>query len=126
MGRELRLITVDVLSAYVRSGSSATWRGISQATLELPRLDEGGYERIDLLPAAPIPSFVEVRSWIGDRASGRLTEGIVRRTDGNGAPLTWVRAGKLKPVLKKYFKDRPATAYIRALPDDTMVILDWH
>jgi len=126
MGRDLRLITVDVLNAYRMSGSSATLHGISEATLELPRTSEEAYERIDMLPAEPIPSYVDVYSWIGKRvpsgpAKGSLMEGTLSRRG-----LTWLRAKTLKPVLKKYFSERPATQYIRALPDDTMVILDWH
>lgn len=62
------LITVDILNQYMRSGSDATWHEISEETLELPRLDESCYERIDLLDAAPIPSFVDVWSHIGGRA----------------------------------------------------------
>lgn len=54
------------------------------------------------------------------RCYGRLVD------DAYGEPYCWLTAKELMPVLQKHWPEHPATAYVRAMPSDNLIVLDWH
>ncbi len=56
----------------------------------------------------------------GERCYGRFVE------DAYGEPYGWLTARELLPFLEEHWTDHPATAYVRAMPSDGLIVLDWH
>jgi hypothetical protein len=67
-----------------------------------------------------VTSYVGGRTTGGDLVYGRL------RLDAYGDRYTWIRAGRLVPVLRRFLPRAPDTAYVMAMPEDDLIILDWH
>ena len=56
----------------------------------------------------------------GGRCYGKLVD------DAYGEPYRWLTAKELLPFLEEHWPKHPATAYVRALPSDGLIVLDWH
>ena len=56
----------------------------------------------------------------GERCYGTLAK------DRYGEPYRWLTAEELLPFLKKHWSKHPATGYVRAMPSDGLIVLDWH
>ena len=56
----------------------------------------------------------------GERTYGKLV------TDVYGDLYRWLTARELLPVLREHWPKHPVTAYVAALPDDRLIVLDWH
>lgn len=56
----------------------------------------------------------------GERCYGRFIY------DSYGEPYCWLTAKELLPFLQKHWPHHPATAYVRAMPSDGLIVLDWH
>lgn len=56
----------------------------------------------------------------GERCYGKLVD------DAYGEPYCWLTAKELLPFLEEHWADHPATAYVRAMPSDGLIVLDWH
>jgi hypothetical protein len=121
MGLALRLFPIDCL----HGGSF----GYSHTVLELGGLswDLGAEirENARRLPdghniTAHLATRIEDGKHEGERCYGRLVN------DAYGEPYRWLTAKELLPFLVKHWPKRPATAYVRALPGDGLIVLDWH
>ena len=124
MGVDLRLLPIDCL----HNDNGMIW-GFSHTVLSLPRRSEAwpAFEPIvESLPAShSISSFCCARIPDG-RSEGETMYGVIPDRDSYDCKYTWSTAGQLKPVLRQWFAEHAATAYIEALNDDTRVVLDWH
>jgi hypothetical protein len=56
----------------------------------------------------------------GERYYGKLVD------DSYGKPYCWLTAKELLPFLDEHWPKHPITAYVRALPSDNLIVLDWH
>lgn len=56
----------------------------------------------------------------GESCYGKLVN------DAYGEPYRWLTAKELLPFLEEHWPKHPATAYVRALPSDGLIVLDWH
>ena len=56
----------------------------------------------------------------GERSYGKLV------TDVYGERYRWLTAHELLPVLREHWPKHPVTAYVAALPDEQLIVLDWH
>ena len=126
MGTDLRLLPVDALH---QNSGAVPW-GFSHTVLNLPRRSEA-WKAILGLPAERIPLPHNVSSYVGahvpdGRAKGETMYGTLEAKDAYGDPYAWIRAGTLKPVLREFFRGEPTTAYVEAMRDDALIILDWH
>lgn len=126
MGVDLRLLPVDFIDDR---DSPKPW-GYSHTILPLPRTRDLWVEIATLKPAM-LPAEHNISSFVGaviddGRHQGERMYGRFKDRDTYGCAYTWVRAGDLAPLLAKHGPSWPATAYISALPPDTLIILDWH
>lgn len=120
MGVDLRLLPLDHLDG--------SW-GFSHTILSLPRKRQAwpAFEPI----VEPLPVNHNISSFVGatvpdGQSEGEHMYGRIRERDAYDCKYTWSTAGQLKPVLRQWFAEHAATAYIEALNDDTRVVLDWH
>lgn len=125
MGVDLRLLPVDCLH---QNPGCPLW-GFSHNVLSLPRRREA-WNAIAKLATETIPEMANISSYTGAQVPDGTSEGETmygRLTkDAYGAPYEWIRAGILKPTLREFFAGEPATAYVEAMRDDALIILDWH
>lgn len=56
----------------------------------------------------------------GERRYGKLVD------DSYGEAYRWLSAKELLPFLDEHWPKHPVTAYVRALPSDGLIVLDWH
>ena len=120
MGLALRLLPVD----HFRNGF-----GYSHSILELDGLDWdlGGTIR-DL--ARLLPDGHDITAYLGKR----IPDGACKDercygtlvTDAYGELYRWLTARELLPFLSEHWPKHPVTAYVRALPEDRLIVLDWH
>lgn len=120
MGLALRLLPVD----HFRGGY-----GYSHSILELGGLDwdlgRSIRDRARLLPdghdiQAYLGKLIPDGECKGERCYGKLV------TDVRGELYRWLTARELLPVLREHWPKHPITAYVAALPDDRLIVLDWH
>jgi len=102
-------------------------RALARRSLRRPR--GRGLDRLRAI-ARPLPEGHSITSYLGRRvpdgsSKDELTYGVLA-TDAYGERYTWVDARDLLPVLDRWWPGHPATAYVRALPSDRRVVLDWH
>jgi hypothetical protein len=139
MGIDLRLLPCEAL----HEENGRLW-GFSHTILELGRVC---HEAHDAFVASVKPHLVklpaghDVSSHVGTRVSegyykGEPTYGTLRDKDSYGSPYEFVAAKHLLPWLAEHFQydgDRghgpyqaSIVAYVRVLPPDTKIVLDWH
>jgi len=120
MGLALRLLPVDHFHGDF---------GYSHTILELKGLswDLGSTirERARLLPdghdiASYLGKLIPDGECKGERSYGKLV------TDVYGDLYRWLTARELRPFLTEHWPTHPVTAYVNALPDDRLIVLDWH
>jgi hypothetical protein len=56
----------------------------------------------------------------GEPCYGRFVD------DAYGEPYCWLTAKELLPFLEEHWTEHPITAYVRAMPSDGLIVLDWH
>lgn len=56
----------------------------------------------------------------GECIYGKLGE------DSYGEPYRWLTSKELLPFLEEHWTEHPITAYVRAMPSDGLIVLDWH
>jgi hypothetical protein len=120
MGLALRLLPVDLFDGHF---------GFSHSILELGGLgwDLGGTirDRGRLLPDGhDITAYLAKRipdgACAGERCYGKLV------ADVYGEAYRWITARELLLILDEHWPKNPVTAYVRALPEDRLIVLDWH
>jgi hypothetical protein len=120
MGLALRLLPIDCLHGSF---------GFSHNVLELGGLswDLGAKIRD---AARRLPDVHDVTSYLG----GRIADGSSKGErcygklvdDAYGEPYRWLTARELLTFLEDHWPKHPVTAYVRALPSDGLIVLDWH
>jgi hypothetical protein len=120
VGLALRLLPVDHFHGNF---------GNCRSLLELGDLDWdlGGTirERARLLPDGhDISAHLATRIRDGEHEGSRCYGKLV--TDVYGELYRWLTARELVPVLREHWPKHPVTAYVDALPDDRLIVLDWH
>jgi len=137
MGIDLRLLPCECW----REEDGKVW-GFSHTILELGRV--GGdafddYEELVKPHLVELPDGHDVSSYVGERVTegyykGEPTYGTLGK-DAYGTPCATVTAKQLLPWLEEHFchDDRRGgpyrtsiVAFVRALPPDTKIVLDWH
>lgn len=125
MGLALSLFPIEHL--HYSDGPSACW-GYSHTVLNLGGLSWDMGPEISAA-AKPLPD----RHSISTLTAGRIKDGTskgeryygVLDKDCYGSPYTWITAEALLPFLTEHWPKHPATAYVRALPNDGLIVLDW-
>jgi hypothetical protein len=120
MGLDLRLLPIDQLA--LPFGYSHTILNIGGLSWDLGgeirecarRLPDGH----DI--TAHLGSSIPDGPYKGVRRYGKLVE------DPYGEPYRWLTAKELLPHLEKHWSKHPATAYVRAMREDGLIVLDWH
>lgn len=141
MGIDLRLLPCEVW--HEMDGSGIVW-GYTHTILNLGRVDVTTHEAFDELVrphVVPMPDGHQISSFVGSRVPeghylGECMYGTIRAKDAYGTPYTVVEAQYLLPWLAAYFQydgnlgkgpyQASIVAYVRALPPDTKIVLDWH
>lgn len=125
MGVDLRLLPVH----HLHENTDGSLWGFSHTVLDVPRRREM-WAVIEELDAQPIPATANLSSFctgkVPDGKSAGETMYGWRPTDAYGAAYTWIKANALRPVFNEWLRDHPVTAYLNAMKNDEMVILDWH
>ena len=139
MGLDLRLLPCEHWSALDRR----VW-GFSHTILELGRVGHDAYAAFEATVTphlATMPAGHDVSSFVGARVvdgrhEGEHVYGTIRDKDAYGSPYQFVSARHLLPWLAEHFKygghedygpyHAAIAAYVRALPPDTKIVLDWH
>lgn len=121
MGLDLRLLPID----FFRQGLF----GYSHTVLTLGSLswDLGADIREH---SRRLPDGHDITGYLG----GRITDGYHKGErcygslvdDAYGEPYRWLTAKELLPFLEEHWPKHPVTAYVRALPIDGLIVLDWH
>ena len=120
MGLALRLFPIDHLS---------TLSGYSHNVLEVGDLNWDLGEQIQK-QARRLPYGHDITTYLaqvipnGDAAGARYYGKLAN--DVYGDPYRWLTAEELLPFLSKHWPKHPVTAYVRALPSDRLIVLDWH
>ena len=121
MGLDLRLFPID----HLRQGIF----GYSHTVLELGGLGWDLGAKIKER-ARRLPDGHDITSHLGGRIRDGHAEGeryygkLV--DDAYGEPYRWLTAKKLLPFLEEHWPKHPITAYVRAMPTDGLIVLDWH
>ncbi len=120
MGLSLRLFPIDHLRGTF---------GYSHTILELGDLDWEIGDEIKRC-ARRLPDGLDITSYLGGRirdghAAGERYYGKLVE-DGYGEPYCWITARELLRFLKEHWAGHPITAYVRAMPIDGLIVLDWH
>lgn len=138
MGIDLRLLPCEIWQE--RDGR--LW-GYSHTVLELGGICEDDWNAFQTTVKphlAELPTGHDVASFLGARATdgrheGEHVYGTFRATDSYGEPFKVVAARDLLPWLVEHFTydgerggpyHAAIVAYVRALPPDTKIVLDWH
>jgi hypothetical protein len=120
MGLALRLLPIDKLIG--------TW-GSSFNVLELGGISWDFAPKIQAF-ATLLPPGHDIHAWCGTRIKTGAHKGehVFGKldTDCYGERYTWITARDLLPFLLEHWSKHPATAYVRALPEDRWIVLDWH
>ena len=120
MGLALRLLPVERFHGGF---------GYSHSILELGGWDwdlgDTIRDRARLLPdghdiTAYLAKVIPDGACAGERCYGKLV------ADAYGDPYRWLTARELLPVLREHWPKHPVTAYVNALPEDQLIVLDWH
>ena len=80
--------------------------------------------------ARPLPDGHNITVYVG----GRIRDGYAKGeryygklvNDAYGESYRWLTAKELLPFLEEHWPKDPATAYVRAMPSDGLIVLDWH
>jgi hypothetical protein len=143
MGIDLRLLPCE----HWTESNGRVW-GFSHTILELGRMGEGDYEAFEKMVkphVTKMPVGHDVSSYVGrvipdGQAKGERYYGKLRDKDAYGTVYEVVTAQHLLPWVEAYFSydgndgsgmpygpyQTAIAAYIRALPPDTKIVLDWH
>lgn len=121
MGLALRLLPIDFLSQGIF--------GYSHTVLDIRAVDWDLGAQMSAA-ARRLPDGHDITGHLGGRISdgqhkggscyGRLTD------DAYGKPYCWLTAKELLPFLEEHWPKYPATAYVRALPSEGLIVLDWY
>lgn len=121
MGLSLRLFPIDDLwrwdggySHTILNVDAVSWddgRALSKIARRLP----DGHD-----VTAHLGARIKEGPHAGEHCYGKLA------SDAYGEPYRWLTASELLPFLSKHLPKHPATAYVRALPSDNLIVLDWH
>lgn len=117
MGVDLRLLPID---------STSCW--FSHTVLNVER-DRDLWPEISALKPARIPDDLRISTYVAripDRDGETGYGNLDLASDAYGCHYTWIEAGRLTPVIAARQPNHPTTAYLRALPPDTLIVLDWH
>lgn len=118
MGIDLNLLPID--SLHGTQGYSHTILRTERARATWPKLTK---------LARPLPEHHDISALTVGRVPDGYAKGapMYGRADADayGEPYTWLEAGVVADVLTEDGNFAPTIAYLRALPADTMVILDW-
>lgn len=127
MGLDLRLIPIGQLKKH-RSGNVNLVMS-AKSLLDIGRVDwdlgRKMHEAATPLPKdhdiwGPSGAVIEEGDHEGERCYGKLV------ADAYGTAYHWMTAKKLLTFLKKHWPKHPVTAYVKALPPNYRVVLDWH
>jgi hypothetical protein len=139
MGIDLRLLPCE----HWREENERVW-GFTHTILELGGVGQDDYDAFEKMVKphlSKMPANHDVSSFVGARVSegyhqGEPMYGTIRAKDSYGTPYEVVTAQHLLPWLEEHFRydghcgygpyQASIAAYIRALPPDTKIILDWH
>lgn len=137
MGLDLRLLPCERWSE-----SNGRVGGYSHTILELGGVGHDDYESfLEMVKPhlADLPVGHDVSSFVGARVpeghhKGVRVYGTIRSTDAYGVAYKVVEARHLLPWLAEHFRyagDRgpyqaAIVAYVRALPAETKIVLDWY
>ena len=121
MGLALRLLPITSLHQGIR--------GYSHTILELGGLSWDLGADIRAL-ARRLPDGHDITAHLAKRVKdgyhkgesiyGKLVE------DSYGEPYRWLTAKELLPFLDEHWPKDPITAFVRAMPSDGLIVLDWH
>lgn len=118
MSLDLRLLPIDC----VRVGGAYSFTVLNAP---VPRRYAAAIEKL----AEPVPKGFEISAYgarvPSGRAKGECMYGVLTTT-AFGERYAWITAGDLDPILSEHAPTHPTTAYIKALPPGTYVVLDWH
>lgn len=139
MGIGLRLLPCEVWF----EGPLGLW-GFSHTMLELGDVSSEAWEAFQeqVTPHLfPLPRGHHLSSFVGPRMTegrykGEHVYGLLGDTDSYGEAYKGVTAQHLVPWLGEHFRyegapgnghhQRAVVAFVRALPPDTKIVLDWH
>lgn len=139
MGLDLRLLPCEHWSEE----NGRVW-GISHTILELGRVGHDDYDSFQELVKSHLvkmPDGHSISSYVGARVpegyhKGERIYGTIKDTDAYGEPYKVIAARHLLPWLEEHFcydghrghgpYQTAIAAYVRALPPDTKIVLDWH
>jgi len=139
MGIDLRLLPCE--HWYEKNGRVL---GCSHTILELGRVGHDVHDAFETMVKphlAKMPAGHDILSFVGARVSegyykGEPIYGTIRDKDAYGAPYEVVAAKHLLPWIVEHFQydghcgygpyQASIVAYVRALPPDTKIVLDWH
>ena len=143
MGLDLRLLPCE----HWTEKNDRVW-GYSHTILELGRVGEDAYRAFEKLVKphlVKMPDGHDVSSYVGKLipdgyAKGERYYGAFRAKDAYGTAYEFITAQHLLPWLEAHFRNDGSdgggkpygpyqtsiVAYIRALPPDTKIVLDWH
>lgn len=140
MGIDLRLLPCE--SWDDRNPNARLW-GFSHSILELGGVCKEAWDAFETMVKPhlmKLPTDHSVSSFVGDvvpegHHKGEPMYGTIRAKDAYGAAYEYVTARHLLPWIEEHFRyngDRGGpyqaaiVAYVRVLPPDTKIILDWH
>jgi hypothetical protein len=139
VGLDLRLLPCEAW----HENDGRLW-GYSHTILDLGRVSHAAWDSFEVLVKphlVKLPAGHDVSSFIGVLVpegfhKGERVYGTICDKDAYGSPYEFVTAKHLLPWLVEHFKYDGARghgpyqasimAYVRALPPDTKIVLDWH
>lgn len=121
MGLALRLFPISHLSQGLFANC--------HTVLELGGLDWDLGKEISV-QARRLPDGHDIQGHLGSRVPDGYYKGEHRYgkfvDDAYGEPYRWLTAKELLPFLEAHWAGHPVTAYVRAMPSDGLIVLDWH
>jgi len=139
MGIDLRLLPCE----HWREENGRLW-GYSHTILELGGVDQDTYRAFEKMVKphlVKLPAGHHISSYVGARVpegyyEGEPMYGTIRDKDAYGTPYEAVTVQHLLPWLEEHFcydghcghgpYQTAIAAFVRALPPNTKIILDWH
>lgn len=139
MGIDLRLLPCE----FWKMREGRLW-GYSHTILDLGRVSHEAHDAFQTMVKphlAPLPVDHDVTSFVGrlvpdGSCAGERLYGHFRATDAYGEAYKVVDTCHLLPWLEEHFRHDGSNgygpyqvaicAYLRALPRDTKIVLDWH
>jgi len=138
MGLDLRLLPCE----HWHVSDGRLW-GHSHTILDLGGVSHDDYlafEKMVKPHLSKMPVGHDVTSYVGARVAegyyqGEPIYGTIREKDSYGSPYEVVSPQHLLPWLEEHFRydghrggpyQTAIAAYVRALPPDTKIVLDWH